>query len=187
MYGGQIHFLAALATLHQDTLKKGMNSSCSSYRPDAIHPILHVVKVQLILFFKSSWCKIASAARNKINSAPQAAVPTFAFSSVLILLLWNSPSSMEIRNVLSDSPVTSVGNMPSDLTFHLPDLLFKNYFVLIICLSVDTNPHCLPGGHMCPHVNFLFLCIWRVWCRRRAHVLTQIIPTGCVNLSLSNM
>ena len=89
---------------------------------------------------------------------------------------------MEIRNVLSDSPVTSVGNMPSDLTFHLPDLLFKNYFVLIICLSVDTNPHCLPGGHMCPHVNFLFLCIWRVWCRIRAHVLTQ-----CVNLSLSNM
>ena len=97
MYGGQIHFLAALATLHQDNLKKGMNSSCSSYRPDAIHPILHVVKVQLILFFKSSWCKIASAARNKINSAPPSS------SADLCLLFCLNPSSMELTVEYGDS------------------------------------------------------------------------------------
>ena len=38
------------------------------------------------LFFKSSWCKIAGAARNWINSVPKAAATTFAFSSVPIYL-----------------------------------------------------------------------------------------------------
>ena len=33
-----------------------MNSSYSSNRPDAIHPILQIVLMQFILFFKSSWC-----------------------------------------------------------------------------------------------------------------------------------
>ena len=51
-----------------------------------IHPIFHIAMVQFILFFKSTWWKIASAARNCINSAPQAP-PAFAFSSVFILLL----------------------------------------------------------------------------------------------------
>ena len=40
-----------------------------------------------ILYFKSSWDKIASTARNWINSAPQAAATTFAFSYVFVLLL----------------------------------------------------------------------------------------------------
>ena len=59
-----IKFLAALAILHQEELKKEMNSSYSSNRLDSIHPILLIVLVQFILFFKLSWCKIASAARN---------------------------------------------------------------------------------------------------------------------------
>ena len=50
--------------------------------------VLHIVIVQFILF-KSSLCKIASVARNLINSAPQAAVTTFVFSSVFILLPWS--------------------------------------------------------------------------------------------------
>ena len=41
-----IQFIATLAVLHQDDLKKGMNSSYSSYRPGAIHPILQIVLVQ---------------------------------------------------------------------------------------------------------------------------------------------
>ena len=45
----------------------------------------------LILFLKSFWCKIASTARNWINSVPQTTATTFAFSSVFILLLWFSP------------------------------------------------------------------------------------------------
>ena len=55
---------------------KTMLSSFSSNHP-----------VQLILLFKSSWCTIASAARNWINSVPQTAATTFAFSSRFILLL----------------------------------------------------------------------------------------------------
>ena len=51
-----IQFIAALAILHQDDLKKGINSSFSSYRPGAIYAILHIVLVNFILFFISSWC-----------------------------------------------------------------------------------------------------------------------------------
>ena len=47
-----IQFLATFIILHQDDLEKGMHSSYSSCRPG-----------QFILFFKSFWCKIASAAR----------------------------------------------------------------------------------------------------------------------------
>ena len=85
-----IQFLAALAILHQDDMKKGMNLCYSQYRPGAVHSILHIVLVDFLLFFISSWCKIASVARNLISSAPpscQALALTFAFSSVCILLL----------------------------------------------------------------------------------------------------
>ena len=34
-----IQFIAALAIFHQDDLKKGMNSSYSSFHPGAIHPV----------------------------------------------------------------------------------------------------------------------------------------------------
>ena len=40
-----IQFHVLLAILHQDDLKKGMNSSYSSYRPGAIYPIIHIVLV----------------------------------------------------------------------------------------------------------------------------------------------
>ena len=36
-----------------------------------LHPIFQLVLVQISLFFISSWCKIASAARNWRNSAPK--------------------------------------------------------------------------------------------------------------------
>ena len=76
------HFVTALAILHQDDLKKGMNSSYCSFRHDSISLILHIVLVQFILFFKSSWCKLASVARNYYcPPPPQAAVMTFFFSS----------------------------------------------------------------------------------------------------------
>ena len=39
-----------------DDLKNRMNSSLSSYHPDAIHPFLRIIFVQFILFFISSWC-----------------------------------------------------------------------------------------------------------------------------------
>ena len=41
-----IQFFAVLAILHQDDLKKGMNTSYSSYRPVAIHRILQIILVQ---------------------------------------------------------------------------------------------------------------------------------------------
>ena len=45
-------------------------------------------KNEFILYFKIVLGKTASAARNGINSAPQTAATTFAFSFVFILLLW---------------------------------------------------------------------------------------------------
>ena len=84
-----IQFYVLLGILQQDDWKKGKNSSYSSYSPGTIHPILHIVLVHFILFFKSSQCKIANAAKTTkklIDSAPQAAV--FAFSSVFIFLLY---------------------------------------------------------------------------------------------------
>ena len=77
-----LQFLAALAILHQDDLKNMMKSPYSSNLPCANHPIPHIVLVQIILFLKTSCCIIASAARNLINSVLQAAVTTFACSSV---------------------------------------------------------------------------------------------------------
>ena len=69
-------------------LQKGINFYYSSHGLGAIHPFLHIVPVHFhILYFKSSWDKIASTARNWINSAPQAAATTFAFSFVFVLLL----------------------------------------------------------------------------------------------------
>ena len=72
-----IQFLAALAIFHQDDLNNRMNLSFSSYHPGpgAIYPFLHIILVQFILFFISSWCnssfskyhpgaKKASSARN---------------------------------------------------------------------------------------------------------------------------
>ena len=47
------------------------------------------------VFFKLSWCKIASTARSWINFVPLTASTTFAFSSVFILHLW-------IWNILND-------------------------------------------------------------------------------------
>ena len=38
----RIQFPDVQAILHQDALKKGMNSSCSSVRPGRIHPILQI-------------------------------------------------------------------------------------------------------------------------------------------------
>ena len=57
--------------LHQGTI----------WRIGWIHSFLHIILVQFILFFISSWCKISSAARNWINSVPQIAATTFALSS----------------------------------------------------------------------------------------------------------
>ena len=51
------------------------------------NPFRHVAVILLILFFQSSWWKIASVARNLINSVPQTAATTFAFPSVFNVLL----------------------------------------------------------------------------------------------------
>ena len=58
------------------------NSSYFSNPPGAIHPNHQICPTSKQLQY--------SAARNWINSFPQTAATTFAFSSVLILLLWLS-------------------------------------------------------------------------------------------------
>ena len=57
------------------------------WRKGWIHPILHIILVQLILFFISFKCKIASAVKKLIKFCPPTAATTFAFSSVIILLI----------------------------------------------------------------------------------------------------
>ena len=53
------------------------------------HPFCQVAFILFILFFKSSWWKIASAAKNLSNYVQQTAErTTFAFSSVFILWVW---------------------------------------------------------------------------------------------------
>ena len=74
----------------QDDFNVWMNSSYSSYRPVEIHPFLHIVRVQFILFFKLSWWKISSLARNLINSPP----PPPSSSDDLCLLFCLYPSCM---------------------------------------------------------------------------------------------
>ena len=51
-------------------------------KKDGLHLDDMKIKDVFILFFKSSWYKIASAARNCINSGSQTAATTFTFSSV---------------------------------------------------------------------------------------------------------
>ena len=58
------------------------------WRKGLIAPGWYEERNEFILFFKSSWCKIASAARNWINSVPQTATTTFAFSSMAADLPW---------------------------------------------------------------------------------------------------
>ena len=87
-----IQFIAAKAIFHQDDLKEGINSSYSSHHPGAIHPVIHIALVQLIIFFKLSWCQIASGAKKWVDSAPQATATTFAFSTAFILLLCHHQS-----------------------------------------------------------------------------------------------
>ena len=80
-------------------------STYSSNRPGANHPILQIVLVQIILFFKSSWCNSSSYSKSSkakkfawhgieyILRPPSPPLPTeattFAFSSVFILLLYD--------------------------------------------------------------------------------------------------
>ena len=92
---------------HQDERKNRMKSSYSSNRPGANHPILPIVLVQIILFFQSSGRKSSyfsnrpgkKIARNWSNSVPQAAVTTFAFSSV------NTPFFFVIRLPAAEEPL----------------------------------------------------------------------------------
>ena len=54
----------------------------------SLHLVLQIVLTQISLFFKSSWFKIASAARNWSSFVPQEAATTFAFFFCI------NPSSM---------------------------------------------------------------------------------------------
>ena len=72
-----IEFLATLAILHQDDMKKRINCTRMIWRKGWISPGLYEESMnqddvkKRILFFKSPWCKIASGARNWIKSVPK--------------------------------------------------------------------------------------------------------------------
>ena len=56
---------------------------------------LQIILVQFILLFKSVPRKTACVTRNWINSSPQIEATTFAFSVVVILLLWEMPTVLQ--------------------------------------------------------------------------------------------
>ena len=78
----------AIAILHQDDLKNRMNilffksslikPSYSSNHPGAKHPILQIVLVQIILFFKSSWQRIEVILSPKQQQQP---LPSLLYKS----------------------------------------------------------------------------------------------------------
>ena len=90
----------------------------------SIHPFRQVANILFILFFKSSWCKIASAARNWIYSVAQTEATTFAFSSVFTLLLWSWPghhfpiSLCPLRRKLVQSYYHTQGSKLFDINVH---------------------------------------------------------------------
>ena len=115
------------------------------------------LKNRIILFFKSSWYKIASAARNWINSIPQSAATTFAFTSVWILLLWlhpwfvknrreaSVPFSLKMRTFLY-SPSCIRVNLSYQLSLERPSLsrnIFHTVFwnnILVLVPVCATRP-----------------------------------------------
>ena len=84
-----IQFLAALA-----------NCTRTIWRIGLIAPVQFEERDEFILFFKSSWCKIARAAWSIINCVPQAAATAFALSSVFILLLCKYCSAWSVSSLL---------------------------------------------------------------------------------------
>ena len=74
---------------------------------------------ECILFFKSSCCKVVSAARNLINSVLQAAETTFAFSSVFSLLLRYVACKLQTANPRSASSIVAYNTVYSYIQISL--------------------------------------------------------------------
>ena len=108
-----IQLLAAQAILHQYDLKNRMNSYFSSFHPDAIYPFLYIIRVQLILFFISSWCKIASAERNNqfcpSNSSEELCLLFCLYPSSMCTV--HTVCTMYIHIVTSSSPLPARGRV----------------------------------------------------------------------------
>ena len=83
-----IQFLAAQAILHQDDMKTRMNCTRMVWRKRLIAPGWYEEKDEFILFFKSSWCKRASAARNLINSLPGSIVPLNSSDDLCLIFFY---------------------------------------------------------------------------------------------------
>ena len=103
---------------------------------DELHQENLKEKHEFILFFKIVLGKIASAARNLINSSPQTEATTFASSSVFILLLCcrfiSSPTYCSLcsgkeKNLLLFPPL-STPVIQSQLVCLFPNKRFKKTF-----------------------------------------------------------
>ena len=90
---------------------------------------------ELIPLFKSSWCKIAIAARNLINTIPQTAATTFAFSSVFNLLLYSNLTGRgNMSPPLGDGRRVYIQRGVCGVTLRLQCLTIGNYNVKVIIL-----------------------------------------------------
>ena len=140
--------------------------------------LFYMVLVQFILFFLSSWCNSSyssncpgakSTARNGINSVPQAAVTTFAFSSVFTvsfcydccLLGWGAVGgfySTLTQTNLKKRDLSPVERNETKYVWHTCPI----YIYILLHLSCRDR-----FGFLCRHSDLFYGCTlsWIVYCR----------------------
>ena len=110
-------------------------------------------------------CKIASVARNGINSVPQTPATTFAFSSVFILLLWYMDSTVYLPwfALLSVSVYMCIVLYSKllNVTSFLPTFPLSYILILSFYLSV---------------LRYLFLLQYSSWSHSRNADLIYFLP-----------
>ena len=99
------------------------------------HTILHIVLVQFILFFKSSGCKIASAAKKGIDFAPQSAATTFAFSSLSLSFFYRMASRLLSWCAINIHEVQKARGSEYNCAIYKPFISYCNIYTgnLLIC------------------------------------------------------
>ena len=119
-----------------------MNSSYSSNSPGAIHPILHIVLMKFFLFFKSSQCKIASAARvYYFECHKQEFICLNIFFGILLPVV-----------------STKINSAPKQHRRPLPSVLFLSFsppkvLKSLHCDSCQCHELGLAGGHLTLHLH----------------------------------
>ena len=120
-----IQSLATLAILHQDDIKKRM-----MWRKGWLAQGGYEETDEFILFFKSSWCKTASAARNLINSVPPKQRMRRPLPALLFCI---NPSSMRPQLPQLE---TCVQPVPAASAVYFSRFFLRDLFSFLCALSL---------------------------------------------------